>query len=482
MSDFWKNYDSKSSFDGYLSKDKKLRSHAKIISGILEKYGKKKLQEIEKNCQSTINARGINFRVYSASNRAEEKKWPLDIIPGIITKSQWQSVSRGLSQRIKALNLFIDDVYNQKKIFKDKVIPKELIFNSPQYLKECEGFSPKHKAWANISGTDLIKNINGDFLVLEDNLRVPSGVSYMLENRMVMRDIFPELFTRYRVSSVHQYANKLYNCMTECIPKKTNNPHMVLLTPGVYNSAYFEHEFLAEQMGIALVEGKDLFVENDNVYMKTVKGPLKVDCIYRRLDDNFIDPKVFFKGSLLGVPGLFKCWRKGNVGIINALGTGVADDKAVYSYVDKMIVYYLGEQPKIEQVETFLCNIKSHKEHVISNISKLVVKPANASGGYGIMIGPKASKKEKEEMIKKIKKDPRNYIAQPLEILSTVPTITPDNIEPRHLDLRPFVLTGKSTYVTTGGLTRVALKKGSTIVNSSQGGGSKDTLIVDSKN
>ena len=235
-------------------------------------------------------------------------------------------------------------------------------------------------------------------------------------------------------------------------------------------------------MGIALVEGKDLFVENDHVYMKTVKGPLKVDCIYRRIDDNFMDPKVFFKGSLLGVPGVFKCWRKGNVGIINALGTGVADDKAVYSYVNKMIIYYLGEQPIIDQVETLLCGDKKNREHVIDNISKYVVKPSNASGGYGIMIGPKASKTEKEEMIKNIKKNPRNYIAQPLEILSTVPTITPDNIEPRHLDLRPFILTGKSTYVTTGGLTRVALKKGSTIVNSSQGGGSKDTLIVDSRN
>ncbi len=263
MSDFWKNYDSKSTFDGYISKEKKLRSHAKIIAGILEKYGKKKLQEIEKNCQSTISARGINFRVYAANNRAEEKKWPLDIIPRIIPKSQWLKVAKGLAQRVKALNLFIDDVYNAKKIFKDKVIPKELIFNSPLYLKDCEGFSPKHKAWSNISGIDLIKNIDGDFLVLEDNLRVPSGVSYMLENRMVMRDIFPELFTRYKVSSVHQYANKLYNCMTECIPKKTNNPHMVLLTPGIYNSAYFEHSFLAEQMGIALVEGKDLFIDNE---------------------------------------------------------------------------------------------------------------------------------------------------------------------------------------------------------------------------
>ena len=365
-----------------------------------------------------------------------------------------------------------------KKIFKDKIIPEDIILKSPYYIKQCEGFSPKFKAWSNISGIDLIRNKNGEYLVLEDNLRVPSGVSYMLENRMVMRDVFPELFTRYKVSSIHQYTNKLYNCMVECIPKKTANPHMVVLTPGIYNSAYFEHSFLAEQMGIALVEGKDLFVEDDNVYMKTVKGPLKVDCIYRRLDDSFLDPKVFNKESLIGVPGLFKCWLKKNVGILNAIGTGVADDKVVYSYVNKMITYYLGEQPILNQVETYLCHEEQQKKYVLENLSKLVVKPANASGGYGLMIGPKAPKKEIEEVRQKILKNPREFIAQPLEVLSTGPTITNNNIEPRHVDLRPFVLTGKSNYVTSGGLTRVALRKGSTIVNSSQGGGSKDTLIV----
>ena len=479
MVDIWKKYNSSKSYDEYFNLDNKLRKQAKTISGILERYGIKKLNEIEKNCQSTINARGINFKVYSADKRQDEKKWPLDINPRIIEKKEWNKVSKGLLQRVKALNLFIDDVYNEKKIFKEKLIPEELVFKSPYYLKQCEGFSPKHKAWSNISGVDLIKNKDGEFLVLEDNLRVPSGVSYMLENRMVMRDVFPELFTRYKVSSIHQYPNKLYNCMQECVPKKTKNPHMVLLTPGIYNSAYFEHEFLADQMGIALVEGKDLFVEKDFVFMKTVTGPLKVDCIYRRIDDNFLDPKVFYKHSLLGVPGLFKCWRKGNVGIINAPGTGIADDKAIYSYVDKMIKFYLDEEPKLKQVKTFLCRKKIHKDHVIENISKLVVKPANASGGYGILIGARASKKEKDEMIQKIKSKPREFIAQPLEILSTLPTITESNIEPRHVDLRPFVLSGKSIYVTSGGLTRVALRKGSTIVNSSQGGGSKDTMIVD---
>ena len=475
----WKKYVSDKTYDEYLNSDSKLRKQAIIISHILERHGIKKLNEIEKNCASTINARGINFRVYSSGKKIQEKKWPLDIIPRIILKKDWSKVSRGLLQRVKALNLFIDDVYNDKKIFKDNIIPKELVFNSQFYLKECDGFSPKYKAWSNISGIDLIRNIHGEFLVLEDNLRVPSGISYMLENRMVMRDVFPELFTRYKVSSVHQYPNKLYHCMLQCIPRKNKNPHMCVLTPGRNNSAYFEHRFLSEQMGIALAEGKDLFVEKDFLYMKTVKGPLKVDCIYRRIDDNFLDPKVFYKNSLLGVPGLFKCWRKGNLGIVNAPGTGVADDKAIYSYVDKMIKYYLGEEPKINQVQTFLCRKRRHLNHVIENISKLVIKPTYGSGGDGIMIGPRSSKKDREKMIAKIKSKPDLYIAQPLEILSTTPTISEDGIQPRHLDLRPFVLTGKTSWVTTGGLTRVALKKGSTIVNSSQGGGSKDTLVIE---
>ena len=475
----WKKYVSDKTYDEYLNSDSKLRKQAIIISHILERHGIKKLNEIEKNCASTINARGINFRVYSSGKKIQEKKWPLDIIPRIILKKDWSKVSRGLLQRVKALNLFIDDVYNDKKIFKDNIIPKELVFNSQFYLKECDGFSPKYKAWSNISGIDLIRNIHGEFLVLEDNLRVPSGISYMLENRMVMRDVFPELFTRYKVSSVHQYPNKLYHCMLQCIPRKNKNPHMCVLTPGRNNSAYFEHRFLSEQMGIALAEGKDLFVEKDFLYMKTVKGPLKVDCIYRRIDDNFLDPKVFYKNSLLGVPGLFKCWRKGNLGIVNAPGTGVADDKAIYSYVDKMIKYYLGEEPKINQVQTFLCRKRRHLNHVIENISKLVIKPTYGSGGDGIMIGPRSSKKDREKMIAKIKSKPDLYIAQPLGILSTTPTISEDGIQPRHLDLRPFVLTGKTSWVTTGGLTRVALKKGSTIVNSSQGGGSKDTLVIE---
>jgi len=480
MSINWKKYVSDKSYDEYVTNDHLLRREAKIISKILDKYSIKQLEQIEKNCQNTISSRGINFKVYSAEkNAAEDKKWPLDIIPRIILKSKWNKVKKGLAQRTKALNLFINDVYNQKKIFKDKVVPENIVFQSKHYLKQCEGFSPKRKVWSHISGIDLIRNIDGNFLVLEDNLRVPSGVSYMLENRMVMREVFPELFTRYRVSPIGHYCNRLYHCMIDAIPYKTSSPTMVLLTPGVYNSAYFEHSFLAQQMGITLVEGKDLYVEDDKVYMKTVKGGVRVDCIYRRLDDTYLDPKTFYKKSLIGVPGLFKAYYKNNVAIINAPGSGVADDKVIYSYVPQIIEYYLGEKPKINQVETFLLTDSFQLDHVVQNIHKMVVKPADGSGGYGIMIGPKASKEEREECVNKIKKEPRNFIAQPLENLSTTPTMQGTEIEPRHQDLRPFILSGKETYVTAGGLTRVALKKGSTIVNSSQGGGSKDTIIID---
>ena len=429
------------------------------------------------DAQNLFEKLGITFSTYENSD--EERLLPFDIIPRIINYKEWQLIEKGIKQRSKALNAFLNDIYNKGAIIKAGIIPENLIYQNPAFEKEMVGINVPGKIYSHIIGTDLVRIEKNKFYALEDNCRTPSGVSYMLENRMVMRDVFPELFTRYKVASIHQYTNKLFNCMNECIPKKTAHPHMVVLTPGIYNSAYFEHSFLAEQMGIALVEGKDLFVENDMVFMKTVKGPLKVDCIYRRLDDNFLDPKAFNKDSVIGVPGLFKCWLKKNVGIINAVGTGVADDKVVYSYVNRMIVYYLGEQPILNQVETYLCHDESQKKYVLENLSKLVVKPANASGGYGIMIGPKASSKEREEVAEKIKKNPREYIAQPLETLSTAPTITEKNIEPRHLDLRPFVLSGKTSYVTTGGLTRVALRKGSTIVNSSQGGGSKDTLVIE---
>ena len=473
----WNLYKANNAFDEYVTSQNKLRSESKKISNFIGKYSTKRLLTTVKNSENAISQRGITFRVYSEDKPADHY-WPLDIIPRIIIKKDWAKISKGLIQRVKALNLFINDVYNEQRIFKEKIIPKKIIFESGNFRKECLGAKPPFKVWANICGSDLVRNINGEFLVLEDNLRVPSGVSYMLENRMVMKSVFPEIFAKQKISPVDEYCSKLFSCMRS-LSKNKKNPKLAILTPGVYNSAYFEHVYLAQQMGVELVEGSDLFVENDKVYMKTVGGKEQLHSLYRRIDDLYLDPKVFNKKSLIGIPGIFKAWRKGNISILNAPGSGVADDKVVYSYVPKMIKFYLNEEPLINQVETFLCHEKKQRDYVIKNISKLVVKPANESGGYGILMGPTASTKEKNDCIKKIKKNPRNYIAQPLINLSTSPTLINNQLDPRHIDLRPFILSGANNYVTQGGLTRVALRKGSMIVNSSQGGGSKDTWILD---
>ena len=474
----WDTYRAKNVFDEYLTSKNKLRPETRNISNFIAKYSKQRLLTTVKNSENAISQRGITFRVYS-EDRPADHYWPLDIIPRIITKKNWSKISKGLIQRVRALNFFIHDVYNDQKIFKEKIIPRKIVFESGNFRKECVGVKPPFKIWANICGSDLVRDVNGNFLVLEDNLRVPSGVSYMLENRMVMKSVFPEIFSKQKISPVDEYCSKLYSCMRS-LSKNKKDPKLAILTPGVYNSAYFEHAYLAQQMGVELVEGSDLFVENNKVFMKTVGGKEQLHSLYRRIDDLFLDPKVFNKKSMIGVPGIFKAWKKGNISILNAPGSGVADDKAVYSYVPKMIKFYLDEEPLIEQVETFLCHNKKHRDYVIENISKLVVKPANESGGYGILMGPKASKKELSEYVKKIKKNPRNYVAQPLINLSTSPTLINNQLDPRHIDLRPFILSGSNHYVTQGGLTRVALKKGSMIVNSSQGGGSKDTWIIDS--
>src|SRR5210317_212677 len=471
----WENYESKKVFDEYVRNNQKLRPETKIISNFISKYSRKKLLTTIKSSENAISQRGVTFRVYS-NDKITDHYWPLDIIPRIIKKKEWDKISKGLAQRVKALNFFIHDVYNGQKIFKDKIIPKGIILNSGNFRKECLGVKPPFKIWANICGTDLVKDINGEFLVLEDNLRVPSGVSYMLENRIVMKSVFPEIFEKHKISPVDEYCSKLYSCMKSTT--KNKNPNLAIITPGIYNSAYFEHVYLAQQMGIELVEGSDLFVEDDKVFMKTVRGKEQLHVLYRRIDDLYLDPKVFNKNSLIGVPGIFKAWKKGNISILNSPGSGVADDKVIYNFVPKMIEFYLNEKPLINQVETFLCYEKKQRDYVLQNISKLVIKPANESGGYGILIGPKASKKELENYAKLIKKNPRNYVAQPLINLSTSPTIANDHLEPRHIDLRPFILSGETSYVTQGGLTRVALKKGTMIVNSSQGGGSKDTWII----
>ncbi len=479
----WKEeYASKiTTFDELIEKEGRPRTSANAVCKDIAKFAQKsELRHRQASAEIIMEKMGITFNVYNKDEGNVDRVWPFDIIPRVISDKDWKKVEKGLVQRLKALNLFIDDIYNKKRIIKDKVFPEELLKDAPYYLKECIGITPPHKIWCHISGCDLIRDADGIFRVLEDNLRIPSGVSYVLENRFVLKKVFPELFENTNIKSVADYPDALFKMLRSVSKRRVKNPEIVVLTPGIYNSAYFEHSFLAQQMGAELVEGRDLFVDKDNcVYMRTIEGPKRVDVIYRRVDDDFLDPEVFRKDSALGVPGLMRAWKNHKVTIVNAPGTGVADDKVVYAFVPKMIKYYLKEEPLLESVPTYLCYLKEDREYVLKNLNKLVVKPANASGGYGILIGPKASKTELEKCARQIKKAPRNFIAQPLINLSTVPTLTKKTIEPRHVDLRPFILTGAgNSYVTPGGLTRVALKRGSFIVNSSQGGGSKDTWVV----
>jgi uncharacterized circularly permuted ATP-grasp superfamily protein len=474
----WKTYNSGKFYDEIISSPGYARKPARGLASYLRSLTHGELLEKKTAADLAIKTMGISFTVYSDAGNID-REWPFDIIPRIIAEKEWDKTSLGLQQRLRAINCFINDIYNEQKIFKDKVVPSELILDSGNFRKECMGIKPRFGVWAHICGSDLIKDGNGDFFVLEDNLRVPSGVSYMLENRRVAKRVFPELFEdAYNIRPITEYPAQLFDTLAAISPRKNKYPEVVVLTPGIYNSAYFEHSFLAQRMGAELVEGSDLVVENDKVYMKTIDGLSQVDVIYRRIDDEFIDPSVFNKDSVLGVSGLFNAWVKGNVALANAPGAGVADDKVIYTYIPKIIKYYLDEDPILPNVESFLCVDKKQCQHVLENLNKLVVKPANESGGYGMLIGPQASKKELEEFARRIKADPRNYMAQPLISLSTVPILGDRVVEPRHVDLRPFVLQADKSYVTPGGLTRVAMVKGSYIVNSSQGGGSKDTWIV----
>jgi uncharacterized circularly permuted ATP-grasp superfamily protein len=423
---------------------------------------------------------GVSFTVYTEEGNID-RAWPFDIVPRTISAKQWRTTAAGLEQRLKALNLFINDLYHEQQVLKDGIIPAEIITESRNFRPECIGITPPLGVWAHICGTDLVRDGDGEFYVLEDNLRVPSGVSYMLENRAITKRVLPELFEKDDILPIDGYCASLFDMLASLSPRDVRKPVIVVLTPGIFNSAYFEHAFLAQQMGIELVEGSDLMVGDDDcVYMKTISGPERVDVIYRRIDDLFLDPSVFNKDSVLGVPGLMRAWQKGKVALANAPGAGVADDKVVYAYVPEIIRYYLNEEPIIKNVETFLCDDPEQRAYVLENLDKLVVKPANESGGYGMLVGPHSTKKEQAQFAKLIQDNPRNYIAQPTLALSTAPTLVDNgSLEPRHLDLRPFILQGRDTYVTTGGLTRVAMKKGSLVVNSSQGGGSKDTWIVD---
>jgi len=464
---------------------KETKEPKEYYQSIVERFNQLSISDFERinnEVKTAFFNQGITFAVYSDDKKPDERIFPFDLFPRVIPQKEWMKLETGVIQRNKAINLFLNDIYHKKLILKDKVVPADLIFSSKNYLKEMVDFSPEGGVYTHISGTDLIKHTDGDYYILEDNLRCPSGVSYVLSNRMALKKSLFELFDKLKTKTVYQYPEQLLETLKTVKPKNTDNPNIVVVTPGMYNSAYFEHSFLAQNMGVPLVEGRDLFVEKDFVYMKTIYGPKKVDVIYRRVDDEFIDPLCFRKDSMLGVPGLMNAYRAGNVTLANAPGTGVADDKAVYHYVPDMIKYYLNEEPILNNVQTYHCEKESDMNYVLENIDKLVVKPVDESGGYGITIGTTLTKEQIEEVKIRIKSNPRKYIAQPIMSLSVHATFIEETkeFEPRHIDLRTFCLMGKNTeYILKGGLTRVALKRGNLIVNSSQGGGSKDTWVLD---
>ncbi|MDO8362987.1 MAG: circularly permuted type 2 ATP-grasp protein [Actinomycetota bacterium] len=445
----------------------------------LHTLGLSELQQRQDLAELDIVGMGITFTVYS-DGRGIDRAWPFDVIPRVIAASEWREVERGLVQRLRAVNMFIDDVYHEQRIIHDGVFPADLLAHSVNFRAECVGVTPKFGVWAHISGSDLVRDADGTMYVLEDNLRVPSGVSYVLENRAISKRAFADVFQKQSILPVDAYTDELNRMLSSLAPDGVDEPTIAVLTPGIYNSAYFEHSFLAQRIGAALVEGVDLVVGDDEcVYMRTIDGLERVHVIYRRVDDLFIDPEVFREDSTLGVPGLMRAWRAGNVAIANAPGAGVADDKVVYAWVPDMIRYYLGEEPLLPNVPTYRCVYPDELQYVIDHIEELVVKPANESGGYGLLIGNRATRSELDAAIAQIEADPRNWVAQPILALSTAPTLCDGAIEPRHVDLRPFILSGATSYVSAGGLTRVALRRGSLVVNSSQGGGSKDTWIVE---
>jgi uncharacterized circularly permuted ATP-grasp superfamily protein len=453
------------------------RPEARLLLETVEALSDGQLLRHKHAAERLLLQLGITFNVYGDSAGAE-RIFPFDLIPRIVTAEEWGHIERGLQQRVRALNAFIDDIYHDQKILKDGAIPSEVILSAASYRKQCHGLNPPLRVWCHITGTDLVRDRDGQYYVLEDNLRVPSGVSYVLENREVLKRIFPGVFEGLSVRPVNEYPSRLLEMLESISPRRAGTPRVVLLTPGIYNSAYFEHSFLAQQMGIQLVEGRDLVVQNREVFMRTTKGLERVDVIYRRIDDDFLDPEEFRADSLLGVPGLMAAYRAGGVALANAPGNGIADDKVIYAYVPDMVKYYCGQDPILPNVPTYLCWRDSDRAYVLENLEKLVVKAANESGGYGMLVGPHSTAAQREEFADKIKANPRNYIAQPTLALSRVPTIVDDHFEGRHVDLRPYVLCGREIYVVPGGLTRVAMKKGSLVVNSSQGGGSKDTWVL----
>jgi len=470
-------YDSRGYFDELIAENGEPRPPARRLIHELRSLPPHELQMRQQAAERALVEAGITFNVYS-DNQGVEKILPFDLIPRIIAAGEWDRLERGLKQRIFALNAFIHDLYHEQKTLRDGVVPREIIATSKGFREQCVGFDPPRGVWCHITGTDLVRHRDGTIYVLEDNLRCPSGVSYVLENRRLMKSLFPEAFAASRVRPVSNYPIKLRDMLEDVAPAGVTRPRCVLLTPGPFNSAYFEHSFLAQQMGIELVEGRDLVVHDGYVWMRTTKGFERVDVIYRRIDDDFLDPEVFRPESLLGVPGIMGVFRSGRVSLVNAPGSGVADDKVVYAYMPRVIKYFTGEDPIIPNVPTHLCSEASDLAYVLEHMPELVVKAANEAGGYGMLVGPAATQAQVAEFRERVRANPRNYVAQPTLSLSRVPTICGEAIEGRHVDLRPYILYGREIFVLPGGLTRVALRKGSLVVNSSQGGGTKDTWVL----
>jgi uncharacterized circularly permuted ATP-grasp superfamily protein len=468
-------YNAGEHYDEMITDNGQIRAHYSEIFNHLKKTSSRKMSQLQYSANQTQRSMGMTFNVYH-DNQGMEKILHLDIIPRIIPNSEWQKLEAGLKQRTQALNMFLQDIYNERRILKDGIVPSDLILKSKDYLAPCIGLTPPKGIWCHITGTDLVKAKDGEYYILEDNLRCPSGVSYMLESREIIKRVYPDIFNQKGVMPVSNYPTKLLRMLQNLSDKA--KPVVGVLTPGIYNSAYYEHSYLALQMGVELVNGVDLIVENRRVYMQTTKGLQQIDVLYRRIDDTFLDPETFNPDSMLGVPGLFEAYKAGNIALANAPGTGVADDKAVYAYVPQIIKYYLNEEPILNNVPTYLCREEKDRQYVLDHIEELVVKETNAAGGYGMLIGPKATEEEHAKFRELIKNNPTNYIAQPTLSLSTVPTLTDEGIAGRHVDLRPYILYGEEIEVIPGALTRVALKKGSLVVNSSQGGGSKDTWVL----
>ncbi len=478
MGDLFSDYEVGDFFDEMFSASGVPRPHYRKL---LERFREMDREEFERKralAASTFLSQGVTFTVYN-DDQGTERIFPFDLLPRIIPAEEWNKVERGLVQRITALNLFLHDIYHEQNILRDGVIPKAIVWEAAHFRPEFMHFDVPRNVYVHICGTDLVRDKEGNYLVLEDNARCPSGVSYVIENRQTMKRTFPNLLAQYRVRPVEDYSQELLNVLRYISPHGQREPVVVLLTPGVYNSAYFEHSFLARSMGIEIVEGRDLVAQGGKVFMRTTKGLAQVDVIYRRINDDFLDPQVFRKDSGLGVPGLVEAYRDGNVSLANSIGTGIADDKAVYHYVPDMIRYYLSEDALLPNVPTYLASKKDDLTYITEHIPELVVKAVNESGGYGMLVGPQATKAECEKFREKVRKNPRNYIAQPVVPLSRSPSFCDESMQGRHIDLRPFILYGEKVTIVPGGLTRVALRKGSLVVNSSQGGGSKDTWILE---